>query len=203
MLLRRFSSLGYSKVITTPHIMGDMYKNTPDEILEKLRELQGHIKAWKIPITLEAAAEYYLDEQLIKTIEENKKVLTFGNNYLLFETNFISEPLNLREFIFMATTRGYTLVLAHPERYLFHHHNIEKIKDLMDRGVLLQLNIGSILGVYSKEVQSLSHKLIDLGYVHFLGSDCHNTFHMDALEKATKSRHFRKALSLPLLNNTL
>ncbi|MDA8556846.1 hypothetical protein N9K77_01790 [bacterium] len=29
MLLKKFIDLGYKKVITTPHVMSDYYKNTP------------------------------------------------------------------------------------------------------------------------------------------------------------------------------
>lgn len=183
--------------------MGDLYKNTPEGILEKLGELQQYLLDRNIPIQVEAAAEYYLDEHLINVLEENKKILTFGKKYLLFETNFISEPLNLKEFIFMVITRGYIPVLAHPERYHYLHNNVSKVKDLLDRGVLLQMNIGSILGFYSKEIQTFSSKLINEGHVHFLGSDCHNIIYSDLLTIATQSKTFRKALALPLLNHTL
>lgn len=202
-ILLRFIELGYKKVVTTPHVMHDHYKNTPELILAKLEELRNHVKVRNIPIQIEAAAEYYLDEHLVATIERDDKVLTFGNNYLLFETNFINEPLNIRDFIFAATTRGYTPVLAHPERYLYLHNSMSKLKDLVDRGVLLQVNSNSILGLYSREIQTFSYKLIKEGYVHFLGSDCHNPAHMDALQNAHKSRQYRKALELPLLNNSL
>jgi tyrosine-protein phosphatase YwqE len=183
--------------------MGDLYKNTPEGIVRKLDELHQYLTDRNVPIQVEAAAEYYLDENLIRTIEENNKVLTFGEKYLLFETNFKSEPLNLKEFIFMVITRGYIPVLAHPERYHFLHNNLTKVNDLVDRGVLLQMNIGSILGFYSKEIQSFASKLINLGHIHFLGSDCHNIHYAELLTIATKSKQFRKAVSLPLLNNTL
>jgi tyrosine-protein phosphatase YwqE len=121
----------------------------------------------------------------------------------LFETNFITEPFNLKEFIFLATTKGYKLILAHPERYLYLQHNLNKVQDLLDRGVLMQLNISSLTGYYSRPVQQMAFKLIDSKMIHWLGSDCHHFQHARLMGDAKSSRYFRKALALPLLNNSL
>lgn len=202
-ILRIFQGLGYKKIITTPHVMQDHYRNTPTTISSALKKVNEHIRERNIEITIEAAAEYYLDEYFVRQIESDEKLLTFGDNYLLFETNFLSEPLNLNEFIFLATTKGYKPVLAHPERYVYLQNNQQRLGDLIDRGVLFQVNISSILGVYSRPIQSLANKLIDQGFIHLLGSDCHNMQHASYLKEVQKMRHFKKALTLPLLNNSL
>jgi tyrosine-protein phosphatase YwqE len=202
-IIRIFQSLGYTKIITTPHVMQDHYRNTPEIIHQGLTKTAEYLKEKKLTVTLEAAAEYYLDEFLVKQLETNTRLLTLGDNYLLFETNFLSEPMLLNEFIFNATTQGYKLVLAHPERYVYLQNNMSRVEDLHDRGVLFQLNAASILGVYSRPVQTLANKLIDLGYVHMIGSDCHNMLHAKIMEDLQSSRYFRKALTLPLLNNSL
>ena len=196
-------ALGYRRIITTPHVMSDAYRNTPEGIGAKLRELQEHLKKKGIDIPVAAAAEYYLDESLFKMVEGNQPLLTFGDNYVLFETNFITEPFNLKEFIFLATTRGYKLILAHPERYLYLQNNLGKVQDLLDRGVLMQVNISSLTGYYSKPVRQMAVQLIDKGMIHWLGSDCHHLAQIPLLQKARFLRSFRKALRLPLLNNTL
>lgn len=195
--------LGYRHIITTPHVMSDAYRNTPDSILSMLDTLREHLSKRNINIQISAAAEYYLDEALFKMVESQQPLLTFGQKYLLFETNFLTEPFNLKEFIFLATTRGYKLVLAHPERYLYLQNNLEKVQDLLDRGVLMQMNISSLTGYYSKPVQQMAFKLIDRGMVHWLGSDCHHLQHTKLIEQARSLRYFRKALTLPLMNNTL
>ncbi|HEX5167535.1 MAG TPA: CpsB/CapC family capsule biosynthesis tyrosine phosphatase [Cyclobacteriaceae bacterium] len=202
-IVRIFQHLGYTKLITTPHVMQDHYRNTPETIRQGVDQLNDYLSKRAIHVNIEVAAEYYLDEHLVKDIERNAPVLTFGNNYLLFETNFLSEPLNLNEFIFIATTQGYKLVLAHPERYVYLQNNMSRIEDLINRGVLFQLNAASIAGAYSKPVQTLANKLIDLGFAHLIGSDCHNIQHAKVLEQIQNSRYFKKALTLPLLNNSL
>jgi protein-tyrosine phosphatase len=202
-IIVKFQQLGYKKLITTPHVMSDFYRNSNDDIRNKLNEVNVMLAQKSIDITLEAAAEYYLDEVLMHRLQDDDELLTFGNRYLLFETNFMTEPLNLKEFIFLATTKGYKPVLAHPERYLYLQSKFEKAEDLIDRGVLFQLNIASLSGYYSKPAQTTAQKLIDKGHVHFLGSDCHTLQHIQLAAETRKNKYFQKAISLPLLNNTL
>jgi tyrosine-protein phosphatase YwqE len=202
-IITTFIELGYTKLITTPHVMSDAYRNTSEGILSRLEELKSYLKEQQIYITLEAAAEYYLDEDLVNKLNSNEPLLTFGKNLLLFETNFLSEPLILKEFIFLANTKGYQPVLAHPERYVYLQNNFQKAQDFLDRGVYFQININSISGHYSKGIQQTVLKLIDKGMVHLLGSDCHHLQHIHLVREARKLKAYRKALSLPLLNNTL
>lgn len=202
-IILHFKELGYTRIITTPHVMSDAYRNTPAGIQGKLQELKTHLVQKNIDIDVSAAAEYYLDEGLFKMVETGQPLLTFGEKYLLFETNFITEPFNLKEFIFLATTGGYKLILAHPERYLYLQNNLGKVQDLLDRGVLLQMNISSLTGYYSKPVQQMAFKLVDRGMIHWLGSDCHHLQHAQLMRQAKTLRYFRKALTLPLLNNSL
>lgn len=200
-MLRLIQSLGYQKFITTPHIMSDVYRNEPAGIFEKLTELKKIIQEKQIDIQIEAAAEYYLDEELMKRLADKEKLMTFGKNYLLYETNFLSEPLQTKEFIFQATSQGYHLILAHPERY--EYMTLEKAEDLRNRGVLFQLNTLSILGFYSRPVQKMAYKMIDRGWVEFLGTDCHSPLQARYIVKGIKNKYYQKALRLPLLNNSI
>lgn len=202
-IILKLLSLGYKKIITTPHVIHDSFRNTNEGIRQKLEELKDHLRLKEISVTIEAAAEYYLDEHLMERLHADEPMLTFGNRYLLFETNFLSEPLNLKEFVFLTIAKGYKPVLAHPERYMYLMNNFNKVQDLTDRGVLLQVNISSLSDYYSRSVRTMAEKLVAKGLVHFLGSDCHNMNQIKALEKARRSRYFRKALTLPLLNNSL
>lgn len=200
-IVKAFQDLGYRKLITTPHIMTDRYRNEPAVILDKLKELQEHLTKKNIDVKIEAAAEYYFDEYLFGLVNENQTLLTFGSRYLLFETNYLSEPFQLKDFIFKVSTQGYKPVLAHPERYQY--MTMQKAEDLRDRGVLFQINAMSLTGHYSKSIQSMANDFIDRGWIDFLGSDCHNYTHIEVLQKAMESKYFKKALDLPLLNRML
>ena len=181
--------------------MTDYYGNTAESLTETCSQFIPELRAQGYTIPFECAAEYYFDEKVYAQIQQKKKMMTFGSGYLLFETNAVSEPLQLKEFIFALTTQGYRPVLAHPERYQY--MTVAKAEDLRDRGVLLQLNILSLMGYYGPPIQKLAIKLIDLKLAHALGSDCHHMEHAVLLKNVQRTKAYRKALDLPLLNYTL
>jgi protein-tyrosine phosphatase len=211
-MLREFSAMGYKKVVTTPHIMSDAYRNTPEIILDGLVKVRVALKTANIPIEIDAAAEYYLDYDFEKMIEE-KKVLAFGKpgpnatsgKYVLFELPFINPPDSLYSVIFKLITNGYKPVLAHPERYNFWHNDFKKYEELVEKGVLLQLNINSLTGHYGPAVKAIAERLIDQNMISLLGSDCHRMDHIALIKNVAvyeKSLH-KLFESGKLLNATL
>lgn len=200
-VIERLIDLGYQKLITTPHIMKDYFGNTAESVRAAYANFLPLLKERQYNLSFECAAEYYLDDDLFASASRKDPLLTFGEKYLLFETNVISEPLHLKEFIFTITLQGYKPILAHPERYQY--MTLEKAEDLRNRGVLLQLNLLSLIGHYGPPIQRLAEKLIAKGLVDLLGTDCHNADHAKLLPAVFRSRAYRKALDLPLLNPRL
>ena len=109
---------------------------------------------------------------------KNRNLLTIGENYVLVEMNFVSEPKKLYEIIFEIQTNGYNIILAHPERYNFLFSDLKKVFKLKDRGLKFQLNLLSICGFYGKTVLNNSEKLIKNKLFDFTGSDAHNIYHL-------------------------
>ena len=60
-IIKKLMSLGYSRFITTPHIMNDLYRNTPEIILDGLKKLRAELTRLKIDVQIEVAAEYFVD----------------------------------------------------------------------------------------------------------------------------------------------
>jgi tyrosine-protein phosphatase YwqE len=195
--------MGYRKLITTPHVMGDFYKNTPEIILGKLDQLRTRIANEGIEIELHAAAEYYLDESLIGKLKKGEQLLTIGENYLLFETSYLNEPANLFEAIALIKQSGYWPVLAHPERYQYLYRSFEKFEEIYEQQLSFQLNTNSLLGYYSKPAQVFAQKLIEKNMISFAGSDCHHMKHLEALQKTIKLKEYKELCRLHLFNNSL
>ena len=202
-VIQGFINLGFKKLITTPHIMHDFYKNDADIIMTKLTEVRNALKDASLEIELEAAAEYYLDEYFLASINSDKKLLTFGENYVLFELSFMTKPLIIKEAIFSMQTKGYKPVLAHAERYLYYHDNIKHLQELSDNGVLLQLNLLSLLGYYSKPVKKMAGKLLQQNMISFIGSDCHNAKQLISVAEVLNSAAMNPVKEQPLLNKIL
>lgn len=202
-LLTEFQKLGYKKVITTPHVMSDFYRNTPAIILDGLDKLRQAAKENGLTIAIDAAAEYNLDADFESQID-NKTLLTFGDNYVLFELPFMAEPPMLDDIIWKLQTNNYKPILAHVERYPFWFNNWARIEGLKDRGVGIQLNINSLTGHYGPEVKQIGEKLIDQNLVDLLGSDCHNMNHIRLMQIARTKPSLHKVIEFPdLINKVL
>ena len=106
-LLKGLEALGYKKVITTPHIMLDAYKNTPEIIHKGLDDLRKAAREEGIDLEIDAAAEYYLDDGFEALLKEGD-LLTINGKYLLFETSYFAKPMQLEEMLFSIAVSGYT-----------------------------------------------------------------------------------------------
>jgi len=201
-IILKFEEAGYQKLVTTPHIMSDFYKNTPDIINGKLQELKSFIES-QTSMIVEAAAEYYLDENFLELIDSDEKLLTFGSNYVLFELSFMSKPLTIKDAVFNLQTKGYKPVLAHAERYLYYHESINELEEIYHTGVLLQLNILSLAGYYSKQVKRMAKKLLGAKMISFIGSDCHNGQQLISFKEVLNSAHLNVLLDQNILNQQL
>lgn len=202
-MLKKFSDLGYKKVITTPHIMSDYYRNTPEIILGGLEKVRAAIKEEGIAIELEAAAEYYLDYSMRELIA-SKQILTFGDNYVLVELSFSQEQPGVKQLLFELITEGYNPILAHVERYPYYNNQWNLIEEYRERGILLQLNLNSLSGHYGPMVKRMAELLIDRDCINVIGSDCHHFGHLEMIETLRTNPHLHKIVNKPnLLNKTL
>ncbi len=202
-LVRRLAGYGLRKIITTPHIMYEYYRNTPEIIGLGLEDLRKAVRNEGIEIEIEAAAEYYMDEIFLEKIVAGDKILSFGDNYVLVETGFINKPQMLFDIMFQLEMAGFKPILAHPERYQYLISDKKLFEELIDRNIILQVNLLSLTGFYSKQVKDFADMMLERGVIRFLGTDCHNVRYLDMLETLPKHKHYEKIKNLELINSSL
>ncbi|MEL6534704.1 MAG: CpsB/CapC family capsule biosynthesis tyrosine phosphatase [Bacteroidota bacterium] len=202
-ILRELSQLGFTKAVTTPHILAEFYPNSPDTILPLRDELRKHLEKEGIPIEIEAAAEYYVDESFMELLESSEELLCFGDKkYVLFETGFLNEPRFLREAIFQMKSKGYQPLMAHPERYTYFQENPALLNEYHEL-TLFQVNVLSFMGYYSSRARSIVKQLAKANQITFLGSDLHKPKQLTAYREAIGTKLYRKVLEHNLRNNSL
>lgn len=199
-LIKGMQALGYKKLITTPHIQGEFYCNTPEIILPGLKRVQRELAKQHIHIELQAAAEYLIDDKFEQKYKSGE-LLTFGKKHLLVEFSYFNEHPRWRDFFFDLQIAGYNIILAHPERYSYFFREFGKFEEIKDRGVLFQININSLTGYYSGEVKRMAERFIDAGMVDLAGSDLHNAHYLQALQQATANKYLRKLIESGKLKN--
>jgi protein-tyrosine phosphatase len=202
-LILKLKALGYKKIITTPHINYYYPQNTAEFIMGELKKLNEALKKKDISITIEAAAEYMIDDGFEeKFLSQN--LLTFGKKYILIEFSYFFPPTNIIPLLFKLQIEGYKIVLAHPERYSYWHKSFDMYEDLKNRGVYFQLNMVSLTGIYSYQVRRIAEKLVEKNMIDFVGTDLHHLAYFNSINDCLSEQSFIQLLSSPqLLNNTL
>jgi len=182
-LIRQFKAFGVTHLITTPHIMGQVWPNTSEIIKQKLSVLRQALDENDLSdIKISAAAEYLIDENFTELLKKNK-LLTLKDDLVLIELSYFNAPAKLFGILFDMQVAGYKPVLAHPERYAFYHNDIEKFDALKKAGCLFQLNLLSLTKHYGEKVQAMAHYLLKTGYYDFSGSDVHHKHHLKLMGK--------------------
>ena len=193
-LIKGMMSLGYKKLITTPHIMWDMYRNTHEVILEKEALLKEAVKKADLDVEIKAGAEYFLDEHAEKLITSKTPLLTISGNMVLVEFSMAYPSHSLKDILFELQMQNYQPVIAHPERYLYLEQNKNYYEELKDIGCLFQLNLLSVGGYYGKSANELAQYLIKKEYYDLVGTDLHGDRHLDALQQGLYYQAFTKLM---------
>ncbi len=172
-MVKTLKKMGFKKIITTPHIFGDYYPNTPENIRSGLNDLSAALTTAEVEIELGAAAEYYVDDYFENLLATNVELLSFSDQKILIEFSTLSEPANIHNTIFTVNTKGYHPILAHPERYLYYKNKFDQFEKIKSMGCSLQVNLLSLAGYYGSAQKKLAVKLIKAGLVDYLGTDLH------------------------------
>ena len=186
-LLEEMRQLGFTKVITTPHTMNNIWDNTPESIQNALTETKSELS---LPFEIEAASEYLLDESVIKKAK-NKELLTVKANFVLVELSYLNAPIQLYDFLYQLQLSGYHVILAHPERYSYFHSNKKEYQKLKKAGCLFQLNLLSTVGYYGKDVAEIANYLLKKDLYDFSGSDIHHKNHIKAFQNKVIIKNYK------------
>lgn len=193
-LIRGMKELGYHKLITTPHILWDIYRNTPQIINAKLQQVRNAVKQAGIDVEIHAAAEYFLDEHVEELLNKKEPLLTISGNKVLTEFSMAFPSMNSKSILFDMQMQGYQPIIAHPERYIYLQRNKEFYSELKDIGCLFQLNLLALSGHYGRSVKELAQYLLHKGFYDLVGTDLHNFDHLQALQHAEMTALLKKAI---------
>jgi protein-tyrosine phosphatase len=185
LLLQGMIDLKFGKCITTPHTNTLFETTTKEVILNRYQDLLQALPELSNQLQLQVASEYLIEPEL-DLLTKTKSLLTLKDNYVLVETPYINEPLNLLQQIFEIQIAGYIPILAHPERYAYYYEHFERYHELKKSGCLFQLNLLSTVGYYGKKAVDAADYLLKNQLIDFTGSDIHNKKHIEAFHKKLK-----------------
>jgi protein-tyrosine phosphatase len=172
-LLRAAHEDGIARIAATPHVRED-YPTSPAEMELRLAEVCGAAREAAIPVEVLPGGE--LDLEFAARLDD-ADLRRFGlggtPSLLLLEFPYLGWPLQLADLVFDLQLRGFRIVLAHPERNVDVQHEPERLRPLVDSGVVVQLTAASLDGRLGGAPRTAAKRLLDSRLAHLLASDAH------------------------------
>lgn len=169
---------GIKTIIATPHYMPDSKKGNSERILKRVKMLQDHAEEYDYDMNIYAGNEVYYHEEVPDLLDEGEILTLAGSTYVLVEFSPADDARYIRNALRNIQAFGYKPVIAHVERY----ENIckkpfDKIEELRQMGILVQVNMSTIEGRMGKKMQRIVMKLLKKQMVDLLGTDAHSDGH--------------------------
>lgn len=166
---------GVTDIIATPHFRGEPEAlEMIGDISRRFVQLQEALERWSIPIRLHRGAEILCTPQT-PALARQELLPTLGNTRYVLTEFYFNESFGFMDITLQKiAAAGYIPVVAHPERYDAVQWNPERLWSWVDRGCVLQLNKGSVLGLLGHRAERTAHELMGLGLAHLFASDAHN-----------------------------
>lgn len=168
---------GVTDIVCTPHVRcGD---DNPATVMSEIKSLYdslvSEVKEAEIPVRLHMGAEILLLPGTTTYIERKLLPTIAGGDYILVEFPFDAPSEYILSMLKKVKSTGFRPVIAHPERYSASRREPGLLPELFDRGYILQINKGSILGSFGSRIRATAIEMLDHGLCHVIASDAHST----------------------------
>jgi protein-tyrosine phosphatase len=163
-------------MVATPHVRSD-HPNDPDRIEAAVREVNQALTAEDVEVRVLAGAEVSL-QKASELDDATLSALCLGSgDYLLVESPYRSSDIDLEGILWDVQARGLRPVLAHPERCPIFQRDPDRLRRLVNGGVLCSITAASLAGGFGSTVRRFSLELLYDGLVHDVASDAHDHLH--------------------------
>lgn len=165
---------GISTIASTPHLRPDFPNVHVEELAERCESMREAIKQAGIPLEVVSAAE----ASLVWAVEASDEELLLASYSqtgadLLIETPSTS-AMTIETLLYDLRVKGYRVTLAHPERSPDFQDDDKRLLRLVDQGILLEINGGSLIGSDAGgRAKRLARRLVRNGIAHAIASDAH------------------------------
>ena len=175
---------GVNAIVATPHV-SLTYRNDPLGFAERVALVQSALDEADVALRVHKGAE--LSHALLTEItDEALRACTIGDgDYILLEPPLSGPAPVIDRMASDLRSRGFKVLIAHPERIAAFQRRIEIVEMLVEQGCVTSVTAGSLVGQFGGGVKRFTHELFARGLVHNLASDAHDAeFRSPALRPA-------------------
>jgi len=172
-LLRGLASIGFSRVIATPHMRPGMFDNDRASLEASYAAMAGRVEREPGLPAVGLASEHFFDDTVFQRLMAGQGLAYPGGHALLIELHAELFPLRFADRVIDLRRRKLRPVLAHPERYapVWEKHTL--LDPILDAGAVLLMDVAALVGKYGKKPQKTAETLLEAGYYYAACSDAH------------------------------
>lgn len=175
-LAQRLADAGYRQVIATPHwIPGTAFMPSPETVIEATAELNRNIKDAGIDLAAHPGMEIAIDSRIPDLLADRSIIGLAGKSHVLVETPFLIFPLGWEKIFSAVLSKGFNIILAHPERCAQLCEKKGLVDEIFNAGISMQVNWASFLGYHGDEAKHMAEHMASNGYIHCLATDSHDS----------------------------
>lgn len=166
---------GVTHLVATPHSnQRGAFENYASTALQvRFDCLRTAVHEAGIPLELSLGMEIFGTGDVLQLLHDGRLLTLGGGRYLLIEFGFHEDPLRIERLLDALLADGYWPVVAHPERYYGLQRMPNYLFDWANRGIVLQVNKGSLFGRFGRGAQALAAAMLERGLVGCVASDAH------------------------------
>lgn len=174
-LVRELANNGVTDVVATPHYIDETIYTSPAAAnLRLLQDLQKRLDDEGVDVKVHLGNEIYIFPKIAEFVQKGEVVTLADSSYLLVELPMSGDYPGYADILLALLRAGYQVVLAHPERYTSFQDDFSLVYELVEMGVLLQCNLGSLAGQYGKSAFKTARRLAKEKMIFGVGSDIHH-----------------------------
>lgn len=175
-MVRQGQEAGINTICATPHILHQVTPQFEQKINRSFDLLKAKIAESESKVHLVLGSEIYVREDINSLKKFDFFTLNKTGKYLLMELPWGQFPLHVDRIVFELQLEGQIPIIAHPERSIITKKQLGNVENLVQKGALMQVNAGSLLGFFGRKIKRMTEELLRQNLVHFLASDAHDHF---------------------------
>jgi protein-tyrosine phosphatase len=175
-LARALVAAGVTTIACTSHVRPDKgWMNTLAGDEARRAHVDALVSAAGIPLARVRGAEHYVSDEVFADMGTlAARAVPYGSSkWMLVETPYPGPPADLLGLLYGIRRQGFKVLLAHAERFPYLCDDDDLLDRLRAAGHLVQVNIGSLAGAYSRMQKKAAERLIKAGRAALVAGDCH------------------------------
>ncbi len=193
-MLAAAQEVGITSIVCTPHVRDPYFDY--DAMLRAHEVLCEHAQGFPLQMGWEVNHAKLMDLGM----EWADRLHYDGSDEFLLELPTRCHAHDFVEYertIFELQGKGYTVIIAHPERYHAIQQDVQLARDLVKMGCKLQASADFVAGGRLGKELKPAKRLFNENLYSYIASDAHNVYHYRYFEEAQRTYRTRGAHARP------